>query len=247
MTGSRLQASGPRLQSPVVLVLDNRDSFVYNLARYVHELGGEAVVWRSDEKSIEDVEALAPSHVIISPGPCTPREAGISNEVVKRLGPTTPVLGVCLGHQCIGAVYGGDIVRGRRPMHGKTSRVVHDGTSVFVDLPSPLRVARYHSLVIAPESLPASLRVTARAEDDGAIMAVEHREHPVVGVQFHPESAATHHGYAMVDRFLKGSRSGGLALPPRADGGLADAGAPAWGTPEDERVAFEPPPVDRVR
>ena len=157
------------------------------------------------------------------------------------------MLGVCLGHQCIGAAYGGDIVRGRRPMHGKTSRIVHDGTSVFVDLPSPLRVARYHSLVIAPESLPDSLRVTARAEDDGAIMAVEHREHPVVGVQFHPESAATHHGYAMVDRFLKGARSSGLALPPRADGGLADAGAPAWGTPEDEREAFEPPPVDRVR
>lgn len=230
-----------------MLVLDNRDSFVYNLARYVRELGGEALVWRSDEKTIEDVEALAPSHIIISPGPCTPREAGISTDVVRRLGATTPVLGVCLGHQCIGAAYGGVIVRGRRPMHGKTSRIVHDGTSVFVDLPSPLRVARYHSLVIAPESLPPSLRVTARAEDDGAIMAVEHVAHPVVGVQFHPESAATHHGYAMVDRFLKGSRSSGLALPPRADGGLADAGVPAWGTPEDERAAFEPPPVDRVR
>lgn len=231
----------------MILVLDNRDSFVYNLARYVHELGGEAVVWRSDEKSIEDVEALAPSHVIISPGPCTPREAGISTEVVRRLGSTTPVLGVCLGHQCIGAAYGGDIVRGTRPMHGKTSLVTHDGTSVFVDLPSPLRVARYHSLVIAPEALPASLRVTARAVDDGAIMAVEHREYPVVGVQFHPESAATHHGYAIVDRFLKGGRSTGLALPPRADGGLADAGALTWGTPEDERESFQPPPVDRVR
>jgi len=202
---------------------------------------------RSDEKSIEDVEALAPSHVIISPGPRTPREAGISTEVVRRLGSTTPILGVCLGHQCIGAAYGGDVVRGARPMHGKTSLVTHDGTSVFVDLPSPLRVARYHSLVIAPEALPASLRVVARAVDDGAIMAVEHREHPVVGVQFHPESAATHHGYAMVDRFLKGGRSTGLALPPRADGGLADAGALAWGTPEDEREAFQPPPVDRVR
>ena len=129
---------------------------------------------------------------------------------MRRLGPTTPILGVCLGHQCIGAAYGGEIVRGRRPMHGKTSRIVHDGTSVFAGLPSPLRVARYHSLVIAPESLPASLRVTARAEDDGAIMAVEHREHPVVGVQFHPESAATHHGYAMVDRFLKGAVRRGL-------------------------------------
>ena len=235
------------VRPPVVLVLDNRDSFVYNLARYVHELGGDAVVWRSDERTIEEVEGLAPSHVIISPGPCTPREAGISTEIVRRLGATTPILGICLGHQCIGAAYGGDIVRGRRPMHGKTSRVTHDGTSVFVDLPSPLRVARYHSLVIAPESLPQSLRVTARSEDDGAIMAVEHRTHPVIGVQFHPESAATQYGYAMVDRFLKGAQSSGLALPPRADGGLADDGAPAWGTPEDERAAFAPPPVDRVR
>jgi anthranilate synthase/aminodeoxychorismate synthase-like glutamine amidotransferase len=231
----------------MILLIDNYDSFVHNLARYVRELGGEACVRRNDAITSAEIEALAPSHIILSPGPCSPAEAGISVEIVRHFGATIPILGVCLGHQCIGAAYGGDIVRGRRPMHGKTSRVVHDGTSVFVDLPSPLRVARYHSLVIAPDSLPPSLRVTARSEDDGAIMAVEHREHPVIGVQFHPESAATHHGYAMVDRFLKGAASAGLTLPPRADGGLADAGAPAWGTPEDEREAFEPPPVDRVR
>jgi anthranilate synthase/aminodeoxychorismate synthase-like glutamine amidotransferase len=231
----------------MILVLDNRDSFVYNLARYVRELGADAVVWRSDEASLDEVAGLAPSHIIISPGPCTPREAGISTEVVRRFGATTPILGVCLGHQCIGDAYGGDIVRAARPMHGKTSRVVHDATSVFVDLPSPLRVARYHSLVIAPHTVPASLRVTARSMDDDAIMAVEHRQHPVVGVQFHPESAATHYGYAMVDRFLRGAASRAAALPPRADGGSADGETAAWGVPEDEREPFVPPPVEQVR
>lgn len=231
----------------MILVLDNRDSFVYNLARYVRELGGEAVVWRSDEVSLDDVAELAPTHVMISPGPCTPKEAGISTDVVRRFGATTPILGVCLGHQCIGVAYGGDIVRAPRPMHGKTSRIVHDGTSVFAEVPSPLRVARYHSLVIAPGTLPADLRVTARAEDDGVIMAVEHRRHPVVGVQFHPESAATHHGYAIIDRFLNGSDARPVALPPRADGSGGEAGQPMWGTPEDEREPFVAPPVEQVR
>ena len=231
----------------MILVLDNRDSFVYNLARYVRELGGEAVVWRSDEVTLDAVRALAPSHVIISPGPCTPREAGISTDVVRQLGATTPILGVCLGHQCIGEAYGGDVVRAPRPKHGKTSRIVHDGTSVFAGLPSPMRVARYHSLVIAPGTVPDCLRVTAHAEDDGVVMAVAHREHPVVGVQFHPESAATEFGYALVDRFLHGDRSRGLDLPPGADGSRDPLGAPSWGTPEDERAAFVPPPVDWVR
>jgi anthranilate synthase component 2 len=231
----------------MILVLDNRDSFVYNLARYVHELGSEAVVWRSDEVTLDAVEALAPSHIIISPGPCTPREAGISTDVVRRLGPTTPILGVCLGHQCIGEAYGGAVVRAPRPKHGKTSRIVHDGSSVFAGLPSPMRVARYHSLVIAPGTVPDCLRVTARAEDDDVIMAVAHREHPVVGVQFHPESAATEFGYAIVDRFLHGDRSRGLDLPPRADGARDPLGTPSWGTPEDERTPFVPPSVDWVR
>ena len=197
----------------MILVLDNRDSFVHNLARYVRELGEEAVVRRSDEMQIDEVERLAPTHIVISPGPCTPAEAGISTEVVRRFGPTTPILGVCLGHQCIGAAFGGDIVRAGYPMHGKTSLVTHDGSSIFAGLPSPIRVARYHSLVIAPANVPESLRVLATSVDDGAVMAVEHRTYPIVGVQFHPESAASEYGYALVDRFLHGASSRSASLP----------------------------------
>src|SRR4026207_2199016 len=145
----------------MILVLDNRDSFVHNLARYVRELGEEAIVRRSDEIGIDEVERLAPTHIVISPGPCTPAEAGISTEVVRRFGPTTPILGVCLGHQCIGAAFCGATVRRGHPMHGKTALVPHGGSSVFAGLPSPIRVARYHSLVIAPASVPESLRVLA--------------------------------------------------------------------------------------
>jgi anthranilate synthase component 2 len=231
----------------MILVLDNRDSFVYNLARYVRERGADAVVCRSDEMSLDEVAALAPSHIIISPGPCTPHEAGISTDVVRRFGSTTPILGVCLGHQCIGEAYGGDVVRAGRPMHGKTSRIEHDGSGIFAGVPSPLRVARYHSLVIAPASVPPSLRVLARALDDGEIMAVAHREHPVVGVQFHPESAATHYGYALIERFLRGPDARVEDLPSRADGSGDDLGAPTWGTPDDERAPFVPPPVEQVR
>ena len=223
----------------MILLIDNYDSFVYNLARYVRELGEDALVRRHDEVTLDEIEELAPSHVIISPGPCTPAEAGISTDVVRRFGPRIPILGVCLGHQCIGAAYGGDIVRAGRPMHGKTSLVTHDATSVFAGLPSPLEVARYHSLVIARETLPASLRVTAVAADDGEIMAVEHREHPVVGVQFHPESASTEHGYALLDRFLRGERSRPEALPDRADG--------ARSASDHEDADLRPPPVELVR
>src|ERR671922_1805461 len=145
----------------MVLLIDNYDSFVHNLARYVRELGEETVVRRHDGTSHEEIERLRPSHIIISPGPCSPGEAGISTDVVRRFGPTIPILGVCLGHQCIGAAYGGDIVRAVRPVHGKTSVIVHDGSSIFAGLPSPLRVARYHSLVIGKQSVPASLRVLA--------------------------------------------------------------------------------------
>ena len=187
----------------MILLIDNYDSFVHNLARYVRELGGEAVVRRSDEITLADVETLAPTHIILSPGPCSPAEAGISTDVVRRFGSTTPILGVCLGHQCIGAAYDGEIVRAGRPVHGRTSRVTHDRTSIFAGLPSPIVAARYHSLVIAPASLPQSLRVLARSTDDGEIMAVAHRTHPVIGVQFHPESAATEYGYAMLDSFLR--------------------------------------------
>jgi anthranilate synthase/aminodeoxychorismate synthase-like glutamine amidotransferase len=237
----------------MVLLIDNYDSFVHNLARYVRELGGHAVVRRHDAITLDDIAALAPSHIILSPGPCTPVEAGISTDVVRRFGPFIPILGVCLGHQCIGAAYGADIVRATRPMHGKTSLVAHDGSSVFAGLPSPIRGARYHSLVIAPSSLPASLRVLARSADDGEIMAVEHRTHAVVGVQFHPESAATECGYAMLDRFLRGERSRPGELPGRAD--LAREAAEAT-LPEalpwvsrryDADGPFVPPPVDLVR
>jgi para-aminobenzoate synthetase component 2 len=233
----------------MILLLDNRDSFVYNLARYVRELGEEAAVHRSDEIDLADVARLAPSHIIISPGPCTPAEAGISTDVVRRFGQTIPILGVCLGHQCIGAAFGGDIVRAARPMHGKTSLVSHDGSSVFEGLASPIRVARYHSLVIAPASLPSSLRLLATSLDDGAIMAVAHREFPIVGVQFHPESAATEYGYAMVDRFLHGQRSRPDSLPSRADGadGTPDLFLPWAAARGGSDEPFVPPPADLVR
>jgi para-aminobenzoate synthetase component 2 len=221
----------------MILLIDNYDSFVYNLARYVRELGDEPVVRRHDAIALDEIAALAPSHIIVSPGPCSPTEAGISTDVIRRFGPTTPVLGVCLGHQCIGAAYGAEIVRARRPMHGKTSRIHHDGAGIFAGLPSPFVATRYHSLVIAPASLPAALRVTATSED-GEIMAVEHREHPVVGVQFHPESALTEHGYRMLDRFLHAAASAASALPDRADLAFASAGA------EAEQAA---PPVAYVR
>jgi anthranilate synthase/aminodeoxychorismate synthase-like glutamine amidotransferase len=222
----------------MILLIDNYDSFVYNLARYVRELGGEPVVLRNDAVSVDGAAALGASHIIISPGPCSPAEAGISTGVVRHLGASVPILGVCLGHQCIGAAYGAAIVRARRPMHGKTSRIHHDGTSIFTGLPSPLIATRYHSLVIDPPTLPPELRVTARAED-GEIMAVAHTSHPVVGVQFHPESVLTEYGYRMLDWFLTGGR--GIALPDRADGGSV----PRRETVPD--LAASPPPVEMVR
>jgi anthranilate synthase component II len=217
---------------------------VYNLARYVRELGGEVVIRRSDEMTLDEVERLAPSHIVISPGPCTPAEAGISTDVVRRFGSTTPILGVCLGHQCIGAAYGGNVVRAGYPMHGKTSLITHGGSGIFAGLPSPLRVARYHSLVVAPGSMPSDLRVLATADDDGAVMAFEHCEHPVIGVQFHPESAATEHGYAIVARFLAGDRARIDTLPAHADGAeTARELFLPWMPSEDMRWRpFVPPP-----
>lgn len=189
----------------MILLLDNYDSFVWNLARYVKELGREPVVRRNDAISLDEIAALAPSHIIISPGPCTPSEAGVSVEVVRRFGPRVPILGVCLGHQVIGAAYGGRVVRAMRPMHGKTSDITHDGTGLFAGLPNPFRATRYHSLAIERASLPADLLVSATAED-GEIMAVRHRVHPVVGTQFHPESVLTEGGHAIIERFLEFSR-----------------------------------------
>ncbi len=232
----------------MILLIDNYDSFVHNLARYVRELGDDAEVHRNDALTIADIEAMAPSHIIISPGPCTPVEAGVSTEIVRRLGHRTPILGVCLGHQCIGAAYGGDIIRAGRPMHGRTSRIAHDGTGIFAGLPSPLRAARYHSLAIARESLPPSLRIVATSTDDDEIMAVAHRTDPVIGVQFHPESAASEYGYAMLDRFIRGAAARAGTLPTRADGSsqMPQAIAP-WGSGDADEPPFIPPPVEQVR
>ncbi len=224
----------------MVLLIDNYDSFVYNLARYVRELGEAPLVRRNDAMAVDDILELAPSHVIISPGPCSPAEAGISTDVVRRVGRTIPVLGVCLGHQCIGAAYGGEIVRAGRPMHGKTSRIHHRGTDLFTGLPNPFLASRYHSLVISPASVPRELEVTATSED-GEIMAVRHASHPVYGVQFHPESVLTEHGYRMLDHFLHGVPSTPRELPPAADHALV--GRPRASAP----LAVDPPPVDLVR
>jgi anthranilate synthase/aminodeoxychorismate synthase-like glutamine amidotransferase len=185
----------------MLLMIDNYDSFTYNLVQYFGELGEEVRVVRNDELSVEAIAALAPTRIVISPGPCTPNEAGICLELVSGLGPTYPILGVCLGHQCIGAAYGGKVDRARRPMHGKTSAVTHDGSGVFDGLPSPLTVTRYHSLIVLDEELPDCLKVTARSPE-GEIMGLRHRQHPVEGVQFHPEAVLTESGYAMLENFL---------------------------------------------
>ena len=224
----------------MILLIDNYDSFVYNLARYAQELGAEPLVRRHDAIGVDEIIALAPSHIIISPGPCSPNEAGISTEVVRRLGQRIPILGVCLGHQCIGAAYGGEIVRAGVPMHGKTSRIHHAGTGLFAGLPNPFTATRYHSLVIAPASIPSSLQVTATSED-GEIMAVQHVEHPVHGVQFHPESVLTEHGYRLLDHFLHGVPATPRPMPRAAEGALP----PAFD--QVNTLATSPPPVDLVR
>jgi anthranilate synthase/aminodeoxychorismate synthase-like glutamine amidotransferase len=225
----------------MILLIDNYDSFVYNLARYVRELGEETVVRRHDATTLQEIEAQGPSHIIISPGPCTPGEAGISTEVVRRFGPSIPILGVCLGHQCIGAAYGAGIVRATRPMHGKASRIHHDGRGVFAGLPNPFLAGRYHSLVVARVGLPADLRVTASAPD-GEIMAVEHVHHPVLGLQFHPESVLTEYGYVLLDRFLHGAASRRATLPERADGAQRLPGA---GRDTSPATAAAPPQAVR--
>jgi anthranilate synthase/aminodeoxychorismate synthase-like glutamine amidotransferase len=185
----------------MVLIIDNYDSFVYNLAQYLGELGWQPVVHRNDQITLAQIEELAPSHVIISPGPCTPLEAGISNEVVRHFGGKIPMLGVCLGHQCIGFVYGGKIGRSA-PVHGKTSPIHHDGKTIYQGLPNPFPATRYHSLIIETEGFPACLEVTARTPE-GIIMGVRHRDYVVEGVQFHPESILTEAGHDLLANFLR--------------------------------------------
>ena len=185
---------------PRVLVIDNYDSFVYNLVQYLGELGAQPIVHRHDELSADDLVALDPDAVLVSPGPGTPDDAGVSNEVIRRLGADRPVLGVCLGHQCIGQVFGGRVVRAPAVMHGKTSLVNHRGDGVLAGLPDPFEATRYHSLVVDRESVPDCLEVTAEA--DGLVMGLRHRELPVEGVQFHPESILTHGGYQLLGNFL---------------------------------------------
>ena len=190
----------------MLLMIDNYDSFTYNVVQYLAELGAEVKVVRNDEISVDDVQALKPSHIVISPGPCTPNEAGISMGVIDRFRGVIPILGVCLGHQSIGQVYGGAVVRASRVMHGKTSEIFHTGVGVFSGLPSPFVATRYHSLVLAPDSLPDTLEVTAWTSfEDGsmeAIMGVRQVADGVEGVQFHPESILTEHGHALLNNFL---------------------------------------------
>ncbi len=185
----------------MVLIIDNYDSFVYNLAQYVGELGWQPLVHRNNQITLTQIEELAPSHIIISPGPCTPLEAGMSNEIVRHFGGKTPILGVCLGHQCIGHVYGGKIGRAM-PVHGKTSIIHHDGKTIYKGLPNPFPATRYHSLIIETEKLPSCLTISAKTPE-GIIMGVRHQDYVVEGVQFHPESILTEVGHDILANFLR--------------------------------------------
>ena len=191
----------------MLLMIDNYDSFTYNLVQYLQSLGAEVRVERNDALTVDEIEKLAPQRIVISPGPRTPNDAGVSMDVIERLGPAIPILGVCLGHQGIGQVYGGDVVRAGMIMHGKTSRIRHEGKGVFAGLPDAYEATRYHSLVVDKATLPAALEITAWTEnEDGSmeeIMGLRHREYPVEGVQFHPESILTEHGHALLKNFLE--------------------------------------------
>ena len=186
----------------MVFVLDNYDSFTYNLVQYMGELGAEMVIRRNDELSVDEVEALGPERILLSPGPCTPQEAGISIELIRRMAGKVPILGVCLGHQAIGAAFGGDVVRAAKVMHGKTSEVEHDGKTVFAGIASPMTCTRYHSLIVSEKHLPEELEISARTAD-GTIMGLRHRKHAVEGVQFHPESVLTADGKRLIQNFLE--------------------------------------------
>ncbi|HEV2456754.1 MAG TPA: aminodeoxychorismate/anthranilate synthase component II, partial [Ktedonobacterales bacterium] len=196
-------------------LIDNYDSFTYNLYQYLAELGADVLVRRNDAISVDEAAALAPSHIVISPGPCTPREAGVSTALIWQLGPRVPMLGVCLGHQCIGEVYGGRVVRAPEPVHGKTARIYHTGVGVLAGLPGPFEAMRYHSLIVERETLPAALEITAETAD-GLIMGLRHREHPIYGVQFHPESILTSAGKDLLRNFLACERLANMTAESRA-------------------------------
>jgi anthranilate synthase/aminodeoxychorismate synthase-like glutamine amidotransferase len=186
----------------MILVIDNYDSFTYNLVQYLGELGAEIRVRRNDEVTVGEVEAMAPEQILISPGPGRPETAGVSVDVIRHFGPSIPILGVCLGHQAIGVVYGGTVCRAATPMHGKTSTIVHDGKGLFLGINEPFQAGRYHSLVISTEHIPDELEVAARTKEDSTIMSVRHRSYPVHGVQFHPESVLTDEGRKILRNFL---------------------------------------------
>jgi anthranilate synthase component 2 len=196
----------------MLLMLDNYDSFTYNLVQYLGELGADVKVVRNDETTVAEIDALTPERIVVSPGPCTPNEAGVSLELLKHFAGKVPTLGVCLGHQSLGQAFGGEVVRAREPMHGKTSLVYHNGEGVFADLPNPFTVTRYHSLVVKRETLPDCLEITAWTQyPDGSmdeIMGLRHREYMLEGVQFHPESILTEHGHDLLANFLK--QTGGV-------------------------------------
>lgn len=193
----------------MILVIDNYDSFTYNLVQYLGEIGEEVVVRRNDEIDLAGVEALAPDHILISPGPCTPNEAGISLSLIDHFKGKIPIFGVCLGHQSIGQAFGGDVIRAERLMHGKTSEIFHDGKTLFEGLPSPFIATRYHSLIVKTETLPDCLEVSARTAE-GEIMALRHKEYPIEGVQFHPESIITQHGHQILRNFLHRTAKAGV-------------------------------------
>jgi len=188
----------------MVVVVDNYDSFTYNLVQYLGQLGAEVRVMRNDAATVETIRAARPDHIVISPGPGRPENAGVTMDVIREMGSDTPILGVCLGHQAIGAVFGGAVIRAAVPMHGKTSTIEHDGRGIFSGLPEPFLASRYHSLIVADEALPSVLEVTARAKEDGTIMGLRHRSWPVYGVQFHPESILTGDGLRLLRNFLEG-------------------------------------------
>lgn len=194
----------------MILVIDNYDSFTYNLVQFFGELGAELVVRRNDKVGLDEIEKLQPERICISPGPGTPLDAGISNELIRQFGPRIPILGVCLGHQCIGHVFGGEIVRAPRLMHGKTSPILHEGDGVFHGLPNPFEATRYHSLIVRRETFPAELEILAETSD-GEIMGLRHRQFPIHGVQFHPESIMTEEGKRLLANFLAISTLGGVS------------------------------------